>query len=54
MRMVTFRNGNGLNAWKAQLEIGWTGDGLSICKWEPALGDMDRIKGVAEKIKEAI
>ena len=32
----------------------WSGDGLTICKWEPFEGDMGKIKDVAEKIRRAV
>lgn len=32
----------------------WSGDGLTICKWEPVAGDMEKIKSVAEKIQRTL
>jgi len=32
----------------------WSGDGLTICKWELVAGDVEEIKAVGEKIKQAI
>lgn len=32
----------------------WSGDGLTICKWEPVEGDMGKIKDVAEKIRSQL
>jgi histidine triad (HIT) family protein len=32
----------------------WSGDGLTICKWELVAGDMEAIKAVAEKIQKAM
>lgn len=32
----------------------WSGDELTICKWELVAGDMEKIKAVGEQIKEAI
>ena len=32
----------------------WSGDGLTICKWELTAGDMENIKAVGEKIRSAI
>ncbi len=29
----------------------WSGDGLTICKWEPMAGDMEKINEVAKKIR---
>ena len=29
----------------------WSGDGLTICSWEPVPGDMQRITHVSEEIK---
>lgn len=29
----------------------WTGDGLTICAWEPVMGDMEKISALAEQIK---
>ena len=32
----------------------WSGDGLTICNWEPAPGDMKRITHVSEEIKSQL
>jgi len=32
----------------------WSGDGLPICNWEPAAGDMEKIKDVAGQIQGAL
>ncbi len=32
----------------------WTGDGLTICAWEPALGNKEDIAAAAEEIKSKI
>ena len=32
----------------------WSGDGLSICKWEPMAGDMEKIQEVAERIRSEV
>ena len=29
----------------------WSGDGLSICKWKPMAGKMEKIEEVAERIR---
>jgi histidine triad (HIT) family protein len=29
----------------------WTGYGLTICAWEPVMGDMEKISALAEQIK---
>ncbi|MGD8512426.1 MAG: HIT family protein [Deltaproteobacteria bacterium] len=32
----------------------WSGDGLSICKWEPMAGDMAKIQEAAERIRSEV
>lgn len=32
----------------------WSGDGLTICKWELAAGDIEKVKAVAEQIQSEI
>jgi histidine triad (HIT) family protein len=32
----------------------WSGDGLTICKWDLVAGDMERIQAVGEQIRQAI
>ena len=32
----------------------WSGDGLTICNWEPAPGDMKRVNHVCEEIKSQL
>ncbi len=32
----------------------WSGDGLSICKWEPMAGNMEKIEDVAERIRSEV
>lgn len=32
----------------------WSGDGLPICNWEPAAGDMKNIRALGEKIQKAV
>ena len=32
----------------------WSGDGLTICKWEPVAGNMEKIQGVAQQIQKAV
>jgi histidine triad (HIT) family protein len=32
----------------------WSGDGLTISQWEMVAGDMEKIRGVAEKIQSEI
>jgi histidine triad (HIT) family protein len=32
----------------------WSGDGLTICKWDLAAGDMDEIKAIGQKIEGAL
>lgn len=32
----------------------WKNDGLTICAWEPVIGDKVEISAVAEKIKESL
>ena len=32
----------------------WSGDGLSICKWEPMAGNMEKIQEVAKRIRSEV
>ena len=32
----------------------WSGDGLTICKWEMVAGDIEKVKAVAEQIQSEI
>ncbi|UCD87600.1 MAG: HIT family protein [Desulfobacterales bacterium] len=32
----------------------WSGDGLTICKWELTAGDMEKIKAVGRQIENAL
>ncbi len=32
----------------------WSGDGLTLSQWEIVAGDMDKIKGVAQKVQQAL
>jgi histidine triad (HIT) family protein len=32
----------------------WSGDGLSICKWKPMAGKMEKIQEVAERIRSKV
>ena len=32
----------------------WFGDGLTICKWEPTAGDMEKVQAVGEQIMSEI
>lgn len=32
----------------------WSGDGLSICKWNPKAGNMEQIQEVAERIRSEV
>jgi len=32
----------------------WSGDGLTISKWEPAAGDIEKVKAVAKQIRSEV
>jgi histidine triad (HIT) family protein len=32
----------------------WSGDGLTICKWEIVAGDMEKVKAVGAQIEKAL
>ncbi len=32
----------------------WSGDGLTICKWEMVAGDIEKVKAVAEQIQTVL